>query len=426
VAVARRPDALFQPQFWAEDGPVFFQQAWNEGALHAVTLTYQGFLEEAPRVAALPAVAIGLRLAPALFNLVALAFQVAPAAVFVSSRCDSLVRQRWARLLIAAVYLLLPSAELNMTLSNVQWHLAILAFLLVVARPSRNVLGQVIDGAIVLLAAVTGPFGFLLLPVAGVWYLKHRLTATRKLLVVVSVGVLVQLTAWALGPGRPHTSLGATVLGFLEIIANRVLLAGSFAQDTQQTFTISAAHSPWSVVLAAALVALGLGVTGYALWRGPLALKLFIAFATAIFIGGLLSPAIKSSNVWTELAHYQLGVTSNGGRYFFPAELAWLLSQIWLFARWRARSAAPLLIGLVCLGVGFGDVSNWSYPGFRDLHPRIFSDALQRARKGRVITIPVNPVEPVYATTLAQLARGSRVTARKPPPGSFAMTLVAH
>ena len=38
LIVARRPDALFNPQFYAEDGKYFYAQAYNLGGLHALTI----------------------------------------------------------------------------------------------------------------------------------------------------------------------------------------------------------------------------------------------------------------------------------------------------------------------------------------------------------------------------------------------------
>ena len=38
LIVARWPDALLSPQFYAEDGKYFYAQAYNLGGLHALTI----------------------------------------------------------------------------------------------------------------------------------------------------------------------------------------------------------------------------------------------------------------------------------------------------------------------------------------------------------------------------------------------------
>ena len=71
---------------------------------------------------------------PLLFVLVAVPVQVMPAALVASRRFATLVPSFSVRLLLALTYLLIPnSAEVNSNLTNAQWHLALLAFMVVVA-----------------------------------------------------------------------------------------------------------------------------------------------------------------------------------------------------------------------------------------------------------------------------------------------------
>jgi hypothetical protein len=424
VTLARRPDALSNPQFWAEDGAVFFQQAWNDGGFHELTTTYLGYLEEVQRLVAIPAASIGLRFAPALFNLVALAFQVAPACYFVSNRGESLVESRPMRVLVGAIYLLLPNAEINLNLTNVQWHLAILAFLIVVAHPARHRWARIAEDVVIVLAVLTGPFCFVLLTIAGVWYWKHRFATTRVFIALAAAGTVIQLTASALGPGRPHSDLGAGVFRFIDIAANRVFLGGSFGQDLHNTFLIANPQSGAGLVWAVVVVGVGSVITGFAFWRGPLPLRLFIAFGAVIFVGGLLSPAAGTKAVWTHLI-----LPADASRYFFIAQLAWILSLMWVVTRSHSKTVSAALVAAVCFGVGLGVASEWRYPEFPDLNPDIYVTALNRAKAGHVVTIPLNPIYPadlLYVSDLELFATG-HVTAILPRPvNAWAMELVAH
>jgi hypothetical protein len=417
---------LLRPEFWAEDGPIFFAQAWNGSAIHALGFTYAGYLEVLPRLVALFGTTVGLRWAPVLFNLVALAVQVAPASFFVSSRCQSLVKAVRARVLLAGVYLVLPSAELNATLTNVQWHLALLAFLIVIATPPRHWWAQVGDGLVIALATLTGPFGLFLLPVAVVWYRRYRLAATRNLIWIATLGTAIQIVAWAAGPGRPHAVLGASLRSFVEIAANRVVLAGSFAQDVNPPLTIAHLQTTGAFLLAIAVVAGALALTGLAFWRGPLSLKLMIGYASAMFVGGIFSPALSINPAWPYLAHSPKGYTSTGSRYFLITEVAWLVVVIWWISRTRVRVLRACLIAALCGALGWGSAHEWSYPAFEDLHAGVFASALSAARPGTVITVPVNPVDISYARALARIARGHAAGVLIAPPGSTTMALRAH
>ena len=49
VIISRRPDAILNPQFWAEDGSVFYAQAYNKGIINSLFLPYAGYLHAVPR-----------------------------------------------------------------------------------------------------------------------------------------------------------------------------------------------------------------------------------------------------------------------------------------------------------------------------------------------------------------------------------------
>ena len=75
------------------------------------------------------------------------------------------------RLLIAFIYLALPhSSEVLANVTNTQWHLGLLAFLIVIAQPSRQKGWRVFDIAAVLISAISGPICLLMTPVAAIKY----------------------------------------------------------------------------------------------------------------------------------------------------------------------------------------------------------------------------------------------------------------
>lgn len=423
LTVARRPDAFVRPQLWGEDGPIFFQAAWNEGALHPLITTYGGYLVTAQRLVASLAAAIGLRSAPLLFNLAGLAAQVAPAVYFVSTRCEPLVRSRLMRVLIAVIYLLLPDAEININLTNLQWHLAVLAFLIIMVPPADRLWTRIAETTVVLLAALTGPFGIVLVPIAGIWCWRHRSAARLRLLAVTGAATLVQIIASVLGPARHLATLGASAPRFIEIVANRVFLAGIFAQDEHATYVIKNFGSGLSLAFAVAIFVGGSAILAFVLWRGPLALKLFLALGAAVLAGGLISPLVAAGNhvpQWPKYLH-----PPAAGRYFFIAQLAWLVSLLWAITRWRVPTARLALVTLLCVCVGLGVGSEWSYPALPNLHLDRYAKALAKAPRGEVVVIPLNPIDPAYAKVMERETKKSYGFGYLPHAHQWEMQLIA-
>jgi hypothetical protein len=79
LVIGRRPEAVTNPQFWAEDGRYWFADAYNLG-IRAVLKSDEGYLLTLPRLVAAPVAGLSLSHAALVFNLVGIAVQVAPAA----------------------------------------------------------------------------------------------------------------------------------------------------------------------------------------------------------------------------------------------------------------------------------------------------------------------------------------------------------
>lgn len=84
IAILRRPDFVTNPQFWAEDGRVWFQQAYNEGVLHALLQPYAGYYHLLPRVSGALAVQFGIGHAPAVLNWLSVLAYAAPVPLLLS------------------------------------------------------------------------------------------------------------------------------------------------------------------------------------------------------------------------------------------------------------------------------------------------------------------------------------------------------
>src|SRR6266481_6539477 len=84
LVVSRRPDAIFNAQFYAEDGRFFYADAYNFG-WRCLLIPYGGYLSTLLRLVGLLALLVPFGLSPLLMNLCAIVVQILPIHIFLSS-----------------------------------------------------------------------------------------------------------------------------------------------------------------------------------------------------------------------------------------------------------------------------------------------------------------------------------------------------
>ena len=134
LLVFRRPDAVFHAQFWAEDGVVWFADAYNHGGLRALLFARDGYLQVFPRLGAAAALWVPLVHAPLVMNLIALAIESVPPLFLLSTRMRNL-GPLGLRCGLALLYLFVPdSSEVHAIITDSQSQLAVLGCLVLIAE----------------------------------------------------------------------------------------------------------------------------------------------------------------------------------------------------------------------------------------------------------------------------------------------------
>jgi hypothetical protein len=291
-------------------------------------------------------------------------------------------------LFLALLYLALPtSAELHGNITNAQWHLGLLAFLVVIADPARTFGSSVCDYLAALMCSLTGPFAILLAPMAGISWWRMRDPRKLALTLILMAGALFQgLSILVLGPvSRTPRKLGVSGVLLAKILSNQVFLSALVGPNS---FWYSRREVP--IVLAL----LGMSVLMYGLARGPLALKLFIMLAGLIVATSLASPTTTPVGngasagpiipVWQEFA---LG---GGTRYWFIPALAFVVTLVWLLkpsAPELLRIGATLCIVFILITA----VRCWRFQPYLDLHFAEFAEEFVHSTRGTTLQIPINP-----------------------------------
>jgi hypothetical protein len=378
IVFARKPDALLNPQFFAEDGKIWFGQAYNGGWLATLFLPYAGYLQTLPRLAAGLAVLVPFRFAPLLMNALGAVIQVLPANVLLSARCARWASMR-ARIIMAAVYLALPNArEVHITITNAQWHWALLACLLVFSTVPARAWHRAFDAVVTLLCGLTGPFCFVLAPLGFVFYRKRRerwplvLTGLLLLCSVIQILVLRQSAG-----NRFHDPLGASPQLFIRILGGDVYLGSLFGHWAPLNLHL---------VFYAAVAVIATIPLVYFFLKASFEFKLFLVFSAAIFLASLRTP-ITAQHIEPQWWHLRV---STGSRYWFFPTLAFTWSLVWCAVSARARQlqmAACGALAALCIGV----VADWRYPAYTDLNFPKYAQEFAAAAPGAAITIPLNP-----------------------------------
>jgi hypothetical protein len=289
IIFSRRPDAFLNAQFYAEDGRAWFQDAYNNGWAVSLLSPLNGYFQTLSRLTAALALLVPFRYAPVVMNLVAVAIQILPVTLLLSSRSASFA-PLMIRGCMAATYLVLPNAaETRAILTTAQWHLGLIGCLLILSDMPQRPVWRAFDLTAVALCGVSGPFCLMLLPI-GLWYWWLKRDAWRlSQLAVLAAGALIQLSAVlrSTSEDRGAGILGASVASFLKILAGHVYLGALIGGNA-----LAGLNGEIGILLAV-IALLGTVITGYCFYQANAELRMFIAFCALMFAAALANPYRK-------------------------------------------------------------------------------------------------------------------------------------
>lgn len=376
----RAPSLFTTPQFWAEDGKLWYAQAYNGGWLHSLSLPDGGYLNTLQRVIAGVALLVPFHLAPLAVALCGLVLQAMPVPILLSYR-----NQNWGplslRLAFALVYIGIPNAhEIHIFCTNSHFHLAVVELLLAFSVPPRSFWSRALDVVVFSLAGVSGPFAVILIPLLLVFWFLRRQRWSLVQLALMACGSIVQLHFLSsFHVARSTRPLGATWSLFVRLLGGDVFLGalrGSTAYGLRE---------PFLICLGALLI--GLALCLYCARFVSLEVRLFFLYCCAVFAAALKSPLVPYYSTqprWIQI----LPVESL--RYWFFPSLPFLFAILWcaFCARNRpVRWTAVALVLLLCTGIK----RDWRIRPLDDLHFAEHAAAFEAAPPGTHVVIPLNP-----------------------------------
>lgn len=405
LLLARQPEDLLRPQFNAEEGSIFFQQAYNDGFWSTLFAPASGYFHLTLRLTAGLALLVPLELAPLVFKLVAFAIQMLPVAYLLAADVPGFVATPLFRVLAAAVYVAGPnSMEPYLNVLNSQWHLTLAACLILLAGPRPGRLRRTVDAGVLLLFATSGPFSLVCAPLAlWSWWRNRRRGSDRRWStgpVIALAGAALQLILLLTGSRAAGAATGFSVPSAAEIVRivglNGVcngLLGLKFTVQNHQAFPPGAAFVAAAILPALALVAVRL--------RNLALLVLFVLAAASVAVVFLFP--LNDPRLWLD--------PNFAPRYFFFTMLFVVFSALALAergGRWR-WVALPALASALLIGV-YGD---YRIPAAPDTHWRDQIAAFRSLPPGTTFFIPVYPQPTEWGLTLLR---------RPPPDGTDALS----
>ena len=384
LAVSRRPDVVFHPQFWAEDGEIWYANAYNHGIVSTLFQTYAGYFALIHRLVADLSLALPLRLAPLFFNSVGIAIFLLPVMIINSSRFRKVIPNVYAAMLTSLIYIgMLNISEIYGNLANIQWPLALSAFLVLFLQASPRRIWQVCDVLILLAAGVSGPAVIFLIPIAlYLWWKSKSFQSKLNLVVLVGTTLLQTLGLLVFSHyeriGQQHYN---HFIDLLKIISGQIFVGSVAGEKYINNFY----NNNFAMTL---ILVVGLALIAYAVIKGPVWLKALNFFAVCMFFAALVSlHPTKGLNPWDSLTY-----PTSGQRYWFVPISAWLGTLLWLALASRRKLIMGVSALILLFLVVFGWPHAWRIPPLFNFHFHAYADQFNAAPPGTKVSIPVNPL----------------------------------
>ena len=382
---ARRPDAILHAQFYAEDGAYFYSDAYQFG-WRCLLMPYGGYLSTLLRLIGLLAQLVPFGLAPLVMNLCAIAIQILPVNLFLSARFKAISYN--VRVFASLLYLAIPNAfEIHANTTNIQWHLALLALLVLLSQAEAAKAWLYFDYAVLFFALLDGPLGILLVPIAAflLWVRRDRRTALA-LGVMIPFAVVQSLFILFSNSRRPAPN-GASFERLTGILGGQIFFSAIFGLRSFIRLFVSHVH--WLPLIETVALVIGLAIMLYAFRFGPMELKVLVFYAAIGLTFALIHPIASFAGEQEQWALLQ--VPGCGNRYYFFPMLAFFASLIWMLMD-SAKSKVPRYAALaVLLFLPVGICRDWQYKPFIDMNFQDAATAFEGAPPGTTISIPINP-----------------------------------
>ena len=374
ILFVRKTDAFVYPQFWAEDGSVFFQDQVNQGWV-ALIKPYAGYLHLVPRLIALITDAFfPYSAAPMIYNYLSLLVVFIVILNIYSAR---LIMDNKALLALSIVLVPHFSNEVFMNATNTNWILAILLLVVLLKETPDKRFGKVAwqiiaDLVAMVCCGVSGPAIVFLAPFF-IWRFFIR-KSRYDLCLAVMAGLMAAIQAYFILRETLVNNVGQTSAPLIDYwcVAGQRLFGNLFL-GSSLPFYLNPYLLCWcGVLVLASVICLGIK-------RGKMR-QLFI-FLT--FAGMVMLTTFLKFKAFLEV----LLPPENGARYFYLPYVMFTWALILCLN--QAKKSENRLVSFLLAAILFSSLtSEFHSPPFQDFH---WSQYSRLILKNQNMIIPINP-----------------------------------
>ena len=395
ILLARKPDSLFQAQFFAEDGSFFFAQQITMGFWKSLFFFPAGFPYWIHRLIALIAVPFGYANAPLVYVLLTLLIVSTASACFSLPHFRHIITNDYLRVLVCVAIAILPGSQILVgVMSNIAWYLGIWALLSCFMQFPVSRWGRALFLLIYLLTIYSSPIAILALPIwiVRIMSLPIRYKHDERVICFVLLFGYASVFLISRNLGANSSSNFLPSIGaFFNLINTRLILAALVGNDS----ALQAANSSFAYFFtygsAFVLIILLVGLSLSARFKNIPAL-LISAYLMNASIALLLLGRAQWSLQWDQL-NSKLTFPSDTGRYFVVGILAVYLMLIIGIDRLKnpIRPIATGMLVFILIGVA---VQSFKIPAYQDQHWQDYVGEIQPhidSKEFKPLIIPLNP-----------------------------------
>ena len=286
---------------WAEDGPIYLQEALLRGFGHAVFMSYAGYLVIVPRLIGEAATLVPLRYAPAAVTILSGGI-VALSGFVVWCASAAYIRNPYLRCTLVALTVLTPVAGLESVASAayVPWFMLFATFWVLLWRPA-TLGGAVLGSLFVLATGLSTPGVWFFAPLAVLRALVMRSRRDVLILGSFALGGLAQVPVLALNSTQAVTPVWSSDIW--PAYAQRVVDGATFGEHLGGA---AWAHLGWPFLiglLVAVAVGLIIGVV-YSNSAGRYFAVIAVSTSLVMFVVSAYQRAVGSQMFWPIGGHF--------------------------------------------------------------------------------------------------------------------------
>lgn len=299
ILLFKRPDSIFNAQFYAEDATIFFKDAVNGTFFNAITTKYAGYYWTIHRIFAEIFGFFNIVFQPLLYSLFALVINSLILAFF-STRYFRYILENDLQRISISIFLsimYLDSYEMINVFINTKWYMTIFLFLFLMADESiiNSRIKKIFFAGIVILIFWTQPQAFYLLPI---FIMKFFISKERLFyFIVLGISIFHPILIFISG-GMPSSHLESGNLSYFGLLigvtlkSNLYFIFGSLMSKYLISFMII------SIILYAIILKIGRNI-----------FSRYFLFSYFYVVFTIIFTLVKKKEVTVALANNGLSIT---------------------------------------------------------------------------------------------------------------------